>query len=99
MNRVHDLSNLIQLYQDKIQPKQHHVILATHVATLSRDFGLNQDEQLKMDQYSGGNIQLVYNQNENKLVVKHIFINKTYVIDFQVSDFNKILIFLRLNFS
>jgi hypothetical protein len=99
MNRVHDLSNLIQLYQDKIQPKQHHVILATHVATLSRDFVLNQDEQLKMDQYSGGNIQLVYNQNENKLVVKHIFINKTYVIDFQVSDFNKILIFLRLNFS
>ena len=54
MNRAHDFSNLIQLYQDKIQQKQHQVTLPTHVTTLSRDFIINQDGSIFWQKYSAG---------------------------------------------
>jgi hypothetical protein len=67
------------------------VVLATHVAVISRDFILNnQAENEKFEKYSGGNFQIEYTQNDKKMLVKHTFIHETYVIEFQVSYFNNI---------
>jgi len=71
--------------------KQHLVILATHVAVISRDFILKDEvQQEKLDKYPGGNCEIQYIRNVNRMFVKHTFVHETYVIEFHVSYFSKI---------
>ncbi len=71
--------------------KEYRVTLATHVAVTSRGFVLNNlAEKQKFDDYIGDDFEIQYDRGNDRLSVKHTFLNNTYIIDFKVSDLNNI---------
>ncbi|CAF1440412.1 unnamed protein product [Adineta steineri] len=86
MSRTLQLVELIHDYKEKISSKEYNIIFATHIAMVSREFSLK-DEQAeeKFKNYSGQNFQIEYVTENQKMLVAHEFRHETCVITFQLN--------------
>ncbi|CAF1443785.1 unnamed protein product [Adineta steineri] len=66
MNRTQQLFELIREYKHNISSKEYHIVLATHIAMVSREFSLK-DEQVEE------NFKIQYVNKDDKLMGNHDF--------------------------